>query len=235
MRALYLAPVLLLAACPLPGSSAGGRACTAETTSILRDVFTPRCGDVGCHAASNPANGLDLVSPGIEVRTMNRPAAGCVGQMLVVPGDPDRSLMIRKLSGKPTCGVPMPVGEPLRDEEVTCIREWIQSLRGPGPLPATPDGGAPGPGLAPDAGIASDRPPAAPDAPREASPPPRLDGPAGPEASPPPPDVGCAAGQTACGSTCVNTATDSANCGGCGKACPPSDTCIASACVRRKP
>lgn len=35
---------------------------------------------------------------------------------------------------------------------------------------------------------------------------------------------------TLCGAACSDTATDPANCGGCGKPCKPGDTCTASAC-----
>ncbi len=40
------------------------------------------------------------------------------------------------------------------------------------------------------------------------------------------PDVGCAAGESRCGTACVNTQTNVANCGGCGQGCiiPPPNT-----------
>jgi hypothetical protein len=41
----------------------------------------------------------------------------------------------------------------------------------------------------------------------------------------------CPAGQTACGMTCVNTATDAANCGRCGNACITGQTCTAGVCA----
>jgi len=41
----------------------------------------------------------------------------------------------------------------------------------------------------------------------------------------------CSAGQTACGSACVTLATDTNNCGNCGRACSNGFTCTAGACA----
>lgn len=42
----------------------------------------------------------------------------------------------------------------------------------------------------------------------------------------------CAAGSTRCGTTCIDLATDLANCGVCGRACGYDETCRAGTCVR---
>ncbi|AKU97395.1 Tryptophan synthase alpha chain [Labilithrix luteola] len=41
----------------------------------------------------------------------------------------------------------------------------------------------------------------------------------------------CEAGKTACGSSCIDTATDRLNCGACGKTCGESETCTAGECT----
>ncbi len=43
--------------------------------------------------------------------------------------------------------------------------------------------------------------------------------------------VGCGAGLSTCGSTCINTTNNVANCGTCGKACASGQLCEAGACV----
>ena len=48
--------------------------------------------------------------------------------------------------------------------------------------------------------------------------------------SPPPPPP-CTAPKTACGSACVDTSTDTRNCGACGTACKGPELCLASKCT----
>jgi len=51
----------------------------------------------------------------------------CAGRTLVVPGQPDESLLLEKVaSDDPSCGDPMPLlQEPIADAEVEAIRTWI--------------------------------------------------------------------------------------------------------------
>lgn len=42
---------------------------------------------------------------------------------------------------------------------------------------------------------------------------------------------GCPAGYTSCGTSCVDTNTDRANCGGCGRSCAATETCSGGVCT----
>jgi hypothetical protein len=127
----------------------------------IHELFTKTCSTAGCHTGEQPAQGLDLASPGVEERLVGvtPTGAGCSG-VLVDTANPTQSLLYLKLTDLPPCGVPMPFGgKRLGPRDLECVRSWIASLAA--------DGGA------------SDA-----SAPREAS---TTDAPARP---PPPPDVG---------------------------------------------
>jgi hypothetical protein len=59
---------------------------------------------------------------------VNKPAQGsqCMGKgMYVVPGNPQMSLLLQKLSSTPPCGVEMPVGGMLEPDQVKLITDWV--------------------------------------------------------------------------------------------------------------
>jgi hypothetical protein len=114
----------------LPPSSDGGTECEPTTGSIQSTVFARRCTNIGCHTAKDPASALDLESPGVEGRLSNVEAADCPGEVIVVPGQPDTSFLIRKLEDeKPACGTRMPrTDRAMPPAEIACIKSWIASL-----------------------------------------------------------------------------------------------------------
>ena len=86
-----------------------------------------------CHSmpASEASNGK--LSVGMDAQTAHAALVGkssasakCMGRPLVVPGHPETSLLLQKLSATPPCGSRMPVGgAALSDAQLEQIRSWI--------------------------------------------------------------------------------------------------------------
>jgi hypothetical protein len=92
---------------------------------VVTRVFAPSCGGTGCHGATAPQQGLDLVSPGVAARVVGVSGTGCAG-LLADPADPTNSLLYTKLSPKPSCGSQMPLARPaLSAADAACILAWI--------------------------------------------------------------------------------------------------------------
>lgn len=94
-------------------------------------LFVDRCGSSACHNGETAAGGLDLTSPDVEQRVSGVAGNNCIG-LLADPANPEASLLYTKLSDAPNCGARMPLtGEPLTDDEMTCMRDWISGLLPP--------------------------------------------------------------------------------------------------------
>lgn len=64
----------------------------------------------------------------LYVALVNKPAQGsmCMGKgTYIIPGKPEQSLLIQKLSAKPPCGVTMPLGGGLELTHVEMLSAWI--------------------------------------------------------------------------------------------------------------
>jgi hypothetical protein len=94
---------------------------------IQQKVFSVSC-LAGCHSGSNPDARQDL-SPGASYANLvNVPSTQYSGWTRVVPGAPDRSMLMVQLGGEvgPELEGTMPWGQPkLCDEEIDAIRRWI--------------------------------------------------------------------------------------------------------------
>ena len=140
----HLRPVFLAAlaggpfacAAPLddPGRflDGGATSSTSCEVNVESDILAVRCAGSVCHSAGEQkAAGLDLVSPGVADRVKNVASASaeCGGTMLVVPGDPGTSLLYQKVGDDPPCGSRMPLAQDaLSEEELECVRSWIQEM-----------------------------------------------------------------------------------------------------------
>ena len=101
-----------------------------STDDVVAAVFQPRCGIPSCHSGPTPQQGLDLERADVE-RLVGRTSstATCDGEIFLVPGEADASLLFDKLLPLPRCGVSMPPGTPLTEDEQAMVSEWIVGLR----------------------------------------------------------------------------------------------------------
>ena len=121
--ALMLAGVLALAGCSDEGADLVVPTPPAEVSfsAQVQPVFNAEC--TGCHGL-NGNGGLDLREGEAHGNLVGIPSQGYAGQ-LVTAGDPDVSILHRKLNGLPGVGDQMPLGGSLPEETRNLIRDWI--------------------------------------------------------------------------------------------------------------
>jgi hypothetical protein len=106
-------------------------AAPATFATVQRRVFNRSCASFSCHGAA-AAGGLAL-TPDRSLASLvgvaaSNPDARAAGVLRVVPGDPEVSFLLRKLTGRlgPGEGEPMPrVGERLPAATLDLVRRWI--------------------------------------------------------------------------------------------------------------
>jgi hypothetical protein len=124
-------------------SDTGVMACATTPTyaELQAAVFQPRCAGGRCHnndpvmpgpGGAHPA--LDLSSTSTRIDVVGVPSTSAHGLVLVTPGDPSASFLMRKLTNDlpdtGELGSPMPTGEAIRwqqipDAELELVRCWI--------------------------------------------------------------------------------------------------------------
>lgn len=96
----------------------------------VQAIFAARCAP--CHT-SGAAGGLSLASAEASYAglvAVPSSAAACAARVRVVPGEPDQSYLMAKLTGAPDlCGAIMPRGRPpLPEDELDVLAAWIDAL-----------------------------------------------------------------------------------------------------------
>lgn len=98
-----------------------------KLSEIETEVFAKSCAFSTCHKGASPAGGLALDGPAYE-NLVGVAATGAPGKKRVVPGDPDNSYIVEKMTkAKPQSGEQMPPTAPLSDEKIEMIRAWIEA------------------------------------------------------------------------------------------------------------
>ncbi len=109
-----------------------------ELAGIVDDIFTPHCSLPSCHSSLTQAGAMVLERSGVYDEIVDVPSfnagARSAGLLRVVPGDPDASFLMRKLTGELGAGqgAAMPLGNPRLDEaDIERIRAWIAAGAAP--------------------------------------------------------------------------------------------------------
>lgn len=101
-------------------------------TSIQEYIFDPGCALPSCHSSLSQRGGLVLEAGRSYTQLVNVPAendaAKAVNKLRVVPGQPEKSFLMDKLTGPgPDEGSLMPSGtDGLAASQIEVIRTWIQ-------------------------------------------------------------------------------------------------------------
>jgi hypothetical protein len=93
------------------------------------NVFESRCAGLECHGPGAPE--VDLISPGVVARLVERPSAStllCAGRVYVAT-DGSSNLLLDKLRDDPPCGSRMPLRGNLGAQHVDCLVQWVASLQ----------------------------------------------------------------------------------------------------------
>jgi hypothetical protein len=142
--------LLTLAACPAnlanpedyapaPLAVAGASGVDLPVPACMTTIIGASCGNVGCHGASAPQAGLDLVSANVSRRLINVAAThggvaapnGCVpGVKLIDSANPSASWLVQKLTDTKMCGFIMPVSlmPTLTSEQIACFTQYANDV-----------------------------------------------------------------------------------------------------------
>lgn len=111
-----------------PLAPGGAQPSGPTLASIQARVFSVNCAFSGCHGGSSVQQGLRLDAGFSAANLINVPSPRDALLIRVVPGNPDASLLIRKLEGTQTLGDRMPqFGPYLPQATIDEIRLWIQN------------------------------------------------------------------------------------------------------------
>jgi mono/diheme cytochrome c family protein len=94
----------------------------------VKELFDESC--VMCHDAGIDPTGPDGVDLESDLMGLLQKKSNVTGEPMVVPGDPDKSYLLKKMTGQGEIkGETMPLGEDiLPADQLDIVREWIASL-----------------------------------------------------------------------------------------------------------
>ena len=124
------------------GGSGGGTNCktpppaTVSFSQNIQPIFNVSCAtSSACHVGPTAGEGLQLTAGVSYGAIVNVPAVEMPKLLIVKPGDPDNSYLVRKIEGGPNIsGLQMPQGCPgtpaggavcLTPDSIAAIRTWV--------------------------------------------------------------------------------------------------------------
>ena len=114
----------------LSEGSAGSAAVAAPRFGEVYAVMQNGCGGgmSGCHITGGSA-GLSMPDEDAAHAALVEVASSkCAGELRVVPGDADGSVLVQVLEGSSACAKPMPLGrDVLLQEDIDLVRAWIEA------------------------------------------------------------------------------------------------------------
>jgi hypothetical protein len=99
--------------------------------TILSTQTESRCNFCHSMPASQVSNGMfhtgnDKAETYAALLGSTSASTACAGRDVVVPGDPEQSLFVLKVSGQPPCGNRMPLGgKALSSAQIQMIKSWV--------------------------------------------------------------------------------------------------------------
>lgn len=100
----------------------------ATFSAIQETIFTPTCATAGCHVGAGAPDGLDLSAGMAYADTVNVASVQMSSLLLIEPGNPDDSYLVRKVEGVGIVANRMPLGAaPLTAAQIALIRDWVSA------------------------------------------------------------------------------------------------------------
>jgi len=100
------------------------------TFRFVYSIFRANCSS-GCHLTTSfPSGTFGMATRALAYQNMVGVDCGgnaCRGRKRVVPGDPEMSVLYKKIQREAPCGDPMPPedGKELSSDQVELVRQWI--------------------------------------------------------------------------------------------------------------
>ena len=101
--------------------------------SLEANLFVPNCAKSGCHAGSNPVQGMNLEAGNVYANTVRVTSNFIPSTQRIVPGNADASAIVQALEGSVIAIPRMPFDNPggISQADIDVLRQWINAGANP--------------------------------------------------------------------------------------------------------